>query len=147
MSAILEQLGLDKTFFYQLAIFAVFFILLGQVYFKPFLKLFELRHKKTVEDKEAAERMMAQAQSKLDEYNRRLSEVRQSTRKDIEDILTQARKEESALLAHAREEAKKITQEAAESVAAQGDKLRKDLEIDVEGMANTISERLLSRKV
>lgn len=147
MNAILEQLGLDSTFFYQLAIFTVLFFLISKVYFKPFLKLIETRHKKTVEDREAAERLMEQAQARFDEYQRRLTEERAAARKEFEEVLNQAKKEENALLSHAREEAKKITQEAAESAAAQRDKLRRELEVDVESIAHNISERLLSRKV
>lgn len=147
MTAILEQLGLDQTFFAQLIIFAVLFFFLSRVYFKPFQALFEMRHKKTVEDREAAERLMVQAQKLFDDYKNRLAEERSVARKEFEETLDQAKKEESKLLAHAREEAKKITQEAADSVAAQSEKLRKQLETDVEGIAQSISERLLSRKV
>lgn len=147
MSAILEQLGLDQTFFVQLAIFAALFALLSTTYFKPFLKLFEARHQKTVEDREAAERLMAQADQKLEAYRQRLQEEKAAAKKEYEDILNQAKKEEAALLSHAREEAKKITQEAADAVAAQGEKIKKQLEGDIESLAKTISEQLLSRKV
>lgn len=147
MSAILEQLEINNTFFIQLAIFAVLFFILSAVYFRPFLRLFEARHQKTVADREAAERLMIQADAKFEEYRTRLAHERQSARKDYEAVLADAKKEESAILAHAREEAKKITQEAAESVNAQREKLKADLQADIEGMARTISEKLLSRKV
>lgn len=146
MSAILEQLELNQTFFIQLAIFAALFFILSQTYFKPFLELFEARHKKTVEDREAAERLLQQADAKFDEYQRRLVQEKAAAKKEYEEILGQAKKEEAALLSHAREEAKRITQEAADSVAAQREVLRKKLEVDVEGLAQSISERLLSRK-
>lgn len=147
MSAILEQLELNQTFFIQLAIFAVLFFVLSQTYFKPFLELFEARHKKTVEDREAAERLLQQAESRFEEYQRKLIQEKSIARKEYEEILTQAKKEEAALLSRAREEAKRITQEAADSVAAQRETLRKQLEADVEGLAQNISERLLSRKI
>ncbi len=147
MSAILEQLGIDHTFFYQLALFAVLFIVLANVYFKPFQKLLDARHKKTVEDREAAEKLMAQAEAKFEEYKRRMAEERLAAKKDYEAILAEAKKDEAAILAKAREDAKRITQEAADSVSAQREGLKKQLEIDVEGMAHAISEKLLSRKV
>ena len=120
---------------------------MNAVYFKPFLRLFEARHQKTVADREAAEKLMAQADSKFEEYKLRLAEERQAARKEYEAALVEAKKEESKILAHAREEAKKINLEAAESVALQHDKLKADLEADIEGMARSISEKLLSRKV
>jgi F-type H+-transporting ATPase subunit b len=146
VSAILEQLGIDQTFFVQFGIFAVLFAILNQVYFKPFMRLFEARHQKTTADREAAERMMNEAQAKLEEYKKKLGEERAIARKDYDAIIDQAKKEEAALLASAREEAKKIAQQAAESVSQQRDHLRKQLEADVESIALAISEKLLSRR-
>lgn len=147
MSAILEQLELNQTFFIELVIFAVFFTVIKHVYFKPFLNLIEMRHKKTVADREAAERMMAQAQLRLEEYKNQLVQERQNARKHFEEILNQAKKEEAKILSQAREEARKITQAAADSVTEQSETLKKQLELEVESMAQAISEKLLSRKV
>ena len=146
MSGILDQLGLDRTFFYQFATFAVLFFLLGNIYFKSFLKLFEARRKRTVEDREAAEKLMAQAQTKFDDYKRRLAEERAGTKQEFERLLADARKEEAAILSHARGEAKKITQDAVESVQQQRELIKKQLDADVETLAKSISEKLLLRK-
>ena len=147
MSAILEQLEINQTFFIQLVIFAVLYFVLSAVYFRPFLRLFEHRHEKTVADREAAERLMAQANAKFDEYKARLSEERQAAKKDYDNVIAEGKKQEAEILAHARGEAKKIGQEAADSVLAQRQRLKSELEADIEGMARTISEKLLSRKV
>ena len=146
MGAVLEQLGLDRTFFVQLGIFVILFLLLSRVYFKPFLRLFEARHKKTVEDRETAERLMQQARARFDEYTQRLADERLASRREYEALLNEAKKEEAAILLQAREEAKKITQEAAESVSRQRDQLRKQLESDVEALSRSVSEKLLSRQ-
>ncbi len=143
---LLKQLGFDNTFFVQIIVFALVFFLLSKLFFKPFLQLFELRHRRTVSDQEAAEKLMAQAEAKLAEYRDRLSEERAKSRKEYEAILETARKEEAKLLSHAREEAKRLTQEAAESVTKQRDLLRKQIEADVESLAQSISEKLLARK-
>lgn len=146
MSAILEQLEINGTFFTQLVIFAVLFFILSRVYFRPFLGLFDARHQKTVADREAAERLVIQADAKFEEYKTQLAQERQAARKEYDAVMTEAKKQEAVILAHAREEAKKITQEAAESVASQRGKLKAELEADVEGMARAISDKLLSRK-
>ncbi len=146
MSAI-EQLGLDQSLFVLLAIVSVLYFILTPLYFRPFLRLFALRHKRTVEDREAAENMVKQADAKLEEYKKRLSEERQAAKRELDAALEQAKKEEAALLGAARDEARKITHEAAESVAKQRDQLRKQLELDVEVLARNISEKLISRKV
>lgn len=147
MNALLDQLGLNSSFFIEFALFFFLFLILSRFYFRPFLKLFEARHKRTVQDREAAEKLLAQANSKLEEYKRLLTEERAATKKEFDVALQEAHKQEEELLAKAREEAKKITQGAAESVHRQREELKKQLEKDVETISQTISERLLSRKV
>lgn len=146
MNAILDQLGLNNSFFVELGIFAVTFVILSNLFFRPFLKLFEARHKKTVEDREAAEKLLSQANAKFDEYKRLLTEERIAAKKEYDLALAEARKQESDLLQQAREEAKKITQDAADSISRQREQLKKHLEADVEAVAQSVSERLLSRK-
>ena len=147
MGDILEQLELNQSFLIQFAIFAVLFLILANLYFKPFMKLFAIRHKRTIEDREAAEKMMAEADLKFEEYRKRLHEERTRAKQEFEKIVTDARREEAAILGHAREEAKKITHEANESIAKQRENLKHQIEADIESLANGISERLLSRKV
>lgn len=146
MEALLNQLGLDNTFFVELAIISVLFFALSHFYFRPFLKLFEARHKKTVEDREAGARLMAQAQGKLEEYKRLLADERLLNKKALDGALAEAKKSEAELLLEARNEAKKITQEAADSVNQQRENLKKQLQSDVDDLAKSISDRLLSRK-
>jgi len=147
VDALLNQLELNNSFFAEFAILAFLFITLSQLFFRPFLKLFEMRHKRTVEDKEAAERLILQANGKFEEYRRLLAEERTVAKKEYELALAEARKQEAEILGHARDKAKKITQEAADSVNSQREQLKKQLETDVESVAQNISERLLSRKV
>lgn len=147
MGEIIEQLGLDHSFFIEMAIFAGLFFILSKLYFKPFMNLFEIRHKRLVEDREAAEKLMIEADAQFEQYKKRLADERTIAKKEYEAIVAEARREESHMLAKAREEAKKIQQEANDSIHHQREQLKKQLEADVEGLANGISERLLSRKV
>ena len=146
MSAILEQLELNQTFFIQFGLFCVLFFFLSRFYFKPFLKLFKHRHERTVADREAAEKMIAEAKTKFEEYRTEITQERSKLRAEMEATLNQARQAESQLLAVAREEAKQITQEAADSVSKQREALRKQLEADVDAIAKSISETLIPAK-
>ena len=147
MGDILEQLELNQTFLIQFAIFAVLFLILANLFFKPFMNLFSIRHKRTIEDREAAEKMMTEADARFEEYRKRLHDERLNAKAEFEKIVTAARKEEASIMGHAREEAKKITQEANDSIAKQREQLKKQIEADIESLAHGISERLLSRKV
>lgn len=144
MSEILEQLELNHTVFIQFALFALLFVLLGQIYFKPFLKLFEIRHKKMVEDKKSAEKLVDQANAKFAEYEKKLTEERILARKEYDALVLATKAEEAELISHARSEAKKITKEAFDSVASQREQLKRQLEVDVESIAQQVSKTLLT---
>ena len=146
MTAILQQLGLDSTFFTQLAVFFVLFAFLGQVFFKPFLRLIEERHRRTVEDRDSAEKMMASADAKMQEYQARLQAARAQARAEMESVLAAAKAEEAKILGSARDEAKKIAQQTAAELDAERARVRVQLEMDAEALATAISDKLLVKK-
>jgi len=147
LAEVANQLGLNPTYFVQLGLFGALFLVMSGVYFRPFLRLFENRHKRTVEDREAAERIVADANGRFEQYQQLLTAARQGARQEYEAALSKAKLQEAEILAAARKEARRITQEAAADIEKQRDLLRKDLEKDVESLAASISERLLvSRK-
>jgi len=146
VTAILQQLGLDSTFYTEFAVFFVLFLFLGQIFFKPFLALFEERHRKTVQAKEEAAAMTASAQAKLEEYQAKLHEARVEARKAIDETLLAAKTEESKLLAAARDEAKKLTQQVSVEIEAERSRIQGQLQRDAESLATAIAETLLVRK-
>ncbi len=146
MGPILQQLGLDQTFFIQFAIFFFVFLVIPNLFFKPFQKLIERRHERTVEDKEKAQQLVVQADLKFEEYKTKLAQERIRARAEFEKVISQVKAEEAAILNEARAEAKKITQAAAEKIQEQSVQLRRALEADVESMAIQISETLLKRQ-
>ena len=141
---ILQQLGLNSTYFVQLGIFIVLFTYLMRVYFKPFQQLFDKRYRRTVQDQEAADKLAKEASEKLEEYKRALSEARIEGRREYEEILSQAKKQEAEILARARNEAKSITQEAVAEMENQKAALQKELDASVNEFAKSISEKLLA---
>lgn|GEM_PF-4938766 len=144
--AILQQLELNQSFFVEFFIIAALFSVLGPLFFKPFMNLLAERRKRTVDDREEAAKLMAEAEAKFEEYKKRMADERTKARHEYELLVDQAKKEEALILGGARAEAKKITQEAADSIQKQREALRKQLDADVESLAQQISEKLLSRK-
>ena len=146
MGSLFQQLGLDSTFYIQFVIFGVVYVVLSTLFFKPFLKLFEARHKRLVEDREAAEKLVSQADSKFEEYKARLTAERTEARKEYDLLILRAKKEEQEIIGAARDQAKKITQEAADSVLKQKEQIKAQLETEVEGLARTIADSLLDTR-
>ncbi len=146
MAAILAQLGLDQTFFIQFAVFTVIFFIIPNVFFKPFQRLIESRHEKTVADRERAEELVKQATAKLEEFRARMAEERTRARGEYEKAIAEVKAEENRILGAAREEAKKITQTSLEMIQSQTTQLKRSLEADVEGFALQISDMLTKRQ-
>lgn len=146
VAAIIAQLELNQTFFYQFAVFTVIFFIIPNVFFKPFQRLIDSRHQKTVADREKAEELVKQANSKLEEFRFRIAEERSRARAEFERVMLEVKQEESRVLTVAREEAKKITHAALENIQAQSTQLKRSLEADVEGLALQISDLLTKRQ-
>ena len=145
MAEILAQIGIDQTLYVQFAVFAVIFLIVPTLFFRPFMKLLEARHQKTVTDRERAEELVKQANAKLEEFKTRMTEERVRARAEHERVIAEVKQEEARILGVAREEAKKITQVSAESIQNQSTQLKRALEADVEGLALQISDMLTKR--
>ncbi|MBS1963389.1 MAG: ATP synthase F0 subunit B [Bdellovibrionales bacterium] len=145
MAEIFAQLGIDQTFYMQFAIFVALFLVLPPLFFKPFQKLIEARHQKTVADRERAEELVKQANAKLDEFRTRMTEERARARAEHERVISEVKAEEAKIVGVAREEAKKITQMSLENIQNQSAQLKRALEADVEGLALQISDMLTKR--
>jgi len=143
VAAILEQLGLNQTYFYQLGIFLVAFLLLSQLYFKPFLKIIEARNKAIHQNREEADAAIAQAKEMLESYQTQIRAERQAAKKQLEDALADARKEEEKVLSAARAEARDIALGAAQELAKQEAQIRSHLAVEVESIALQLSKKLL----
>lgn len=146
MAAIIEQFGLDQTYFILIGVFIVVYLILTRTFFRPFQELIEYRYRKTVEDRQTAERLAAEAEAKLKEYQERLHEARLEARKAMDDLLAEARAKETEMYNHAREEAKRITQEALAQVQRDKQALQAQLQGEVEAFAWQVSEKFLGRK-
>lgn len=144
MLSIFHALGVNSTVFVQFGIFVVFYFIAGRLFFRPYARLFEYRRKETVDDRLAAERMLARAEEKLSEYQKRLDEARQSARTHLEDVAKAAHSEEARLISEARNEGKQVLQRAGDLT----ERIRKDLEpqLDAESLklAKQTTEKLLA---
>ena len=146
LSSLSEQLGINSTFFVQLAIVVFFLTAMRVIFFKPFQALFDARHQALVEDAKAAERMIIQANEKLSEYQKILGEARKSAQREVDAQLSKAKEEENKIISAARDEVKKIFQEASQQVESQKTKIRQELESSVDSMATQVVQNLLSGK-
>jgi len=147
MQETLQQLGINQTVFVQFGLIIILFVLLTKIYFKPFLKLFEQRHNRTIGDTNAAKKLLDEANAKFKEYETKITDARRAAQAEFENNLAEARKEEARLLAAAREEMKKINQQAAQEVQNQRNKIKEELKGELNLLAKSVSNKLISREL
>jgi F0F1-type ATP synthase membrane subunit b/b' len=143
--AILQQLGLDITVFYQFALFTVIFLVLPFLFFRPFQSLIELRLARTIEDQKKAEELTKLAQDKMKEYREKITLERVKSRAEFEKFVSEVKLQEAQILSEARNKAKEITQSTIEQLNQQSTQLKRSLEADVEGLSLQISDLILKK--
>jgi F0F1-type ATP synthase membrane subunit b/b' len=144
LTGIIEQLHLDGTFFIQLGIAFVLTVYLANTFFKPFLNLFEIRYKKTVEDRKTAALLVEQANSKMDEFSKTFDLRKKAVREAFENEINAAKKLESTLLAQSRDKAKQISKAANDKLTNEREVIKNQLLTHVDSLAGDLSKRLLA---
>lgn len=140
----IDQLGLNQTYFYQLGLFLVAFVILRATYFGPIARLIDLRHKRTVADNAEAEKLEQQNATQIQDFKDRLSVVRLEIRMERDKAIAEARKQDAQVIAQAREDAKKITQEAVAQAEAARSTALKSLGSEIDSLASGLTKKLLS---
>lgn len=145
MDSIIQQLGINETFFYQLGIFTVFFALIRISFFKPFYRLIELRSQKTGTDLSRAEQTLAEVKAQLEKYESTIGAERLAAKQELDRALGEVKQEGSKIIGEARASARASIQAASEAAAKESTDLRRQLEVDVESLSVRVTEMLLSR--
>jgi F0F1-type ATP synthase membrane subunit b/b' len=138
------QLGVNHTYFYQLAIFIITLVLLSQQVFKPFVELLAQREAKSkgTEGLAAEENKRAAAlQSAYEDTARTLSG-------DIKVIFDSYRQQASSeyekIVSKARQEAMQLVEEARHRVSAEVGDAAKHLKEEAPLVAQAISSKLIA---
>ena len=99
MSQILEQLEINNTFFYQFILFGVFFLVLSQLYLKPFQRLIEKRNQKLTDDVHSSAELLKNIEAQLALYEKTLSQSRADAAKAYDAAMAEVRAREDAAIA------------------------------------------------
>ena len=146
MTEIFEQLEINNTFFIEFLLFGVFFILLSGVYLKPFQKLIERRAHKLKDEVQGSADLLKEVESKLTEYEKELSKVRQESLKNYEKALSEVKAKEDAAINSFKDELKRDYTKAAEQLQAERQKVETELKVQVTQFADALAERAMSGK-
>jgi len=140
-------IDIDFTVFVQFGLFLLLFYVANKLLFQPYLKLRE-RRKAGIEGSRAeAERMTAQADAKLADYEKQLAAARNRANEEGRKVRTEAVAHEKDVTDKARAEAQKAIDEAAEKMKQETEAARLQLLPQANTLAKQMATKLLGREV
>lgn len=140
-------IDIDLTVFVQFGLFLLLFWAANKLLFQPYLRLRE-RRKAGIEGARAeAERMSAQADAKLADYEKQLAAARDRANEEGRKVRAEAAAHEKEVTDKARAEAQKAIDEAAAKMKQEVEAARLQLLPQANQLARQIASKLLDREV
>lgn len=140
-------IDIDGTVFIQFAIFLVMLVVSNKLLFQPYLKLRARRAEGIDGARASAERMTAEADAKLADYEKQLALARNRSGEEQRKIRAEANAHEREVTSTARATTAKGLEEARARVDAETAAARKDLLPRAEELGREMAKRLLGREV
>ena len=140
-------IDIDGTIFIQFGLFLVMLVVANKLLFQPYLRLRERRAEGIEGAKAEAERMTAEADSKLVDYERQLGAARAKASEEQRKIRGAANAHEREVTTTARATAAAALEEARDRVRTETEAARKELMPRAEQIGNQRAARILGREV
>jgi F-type H+-transporting ATPase subunit b len=140
-------IDIDLTVIVQFALFLVLFVVANRLLFQPYLQLRERRKAGIEGAREEAERMTAQADARLADYEKQLAEARDRGNEERRKVRAAAARHQQEVTDQARAAAQKATDEAQATMRRETETARGQLMPQADALARAISAKLLGREV
>lgn len=140
-------IDIDLTVFVQFALFLILLAVSNKLLFQPYLALRERRKAGIDGARAEAERMSAQAEAKLADYEKQLAAARNRANEEGRKVRAEAANHEKDVTDKARAEAQKSMDEATSKMRQEAEAARLQLLPQANTLARQIASKLLGREV
>jgi F-type H+-transporting ATPase subunit b len=140
-------IDIDWTVVVQFGMFLILFFIANKLLFQPYLRLRERRRAGIEGARAEADRMTAQADAKLADYEKQLASARDRANEAGRSVRAEAAAHEKQVTDQARATAQKAMSEAQARVRAETDAARLALLPQANALAKQIASKLLGREV
>ncbi|MCX5748583.1 MAG: ATP synthase F0 subunit B [Proteobacteria bacterium] len=140
-------IDIDLTVVIQFGLFLILFFVANKFLFQPYLKLRALRKRETDGARVEAERMTAEADAKLADYEKQLTVARGKANDEAAKVRSEAAAHERETTEKARVASVTALDEAQAKVRTETEAARKELMPQADALARTIASKLLGREV
>jgi F-type H+-transporting ATPase subunit b len=140
-------IDIDLTVFVQFGLFLILFLVANKLLFQPYLALRERRKAGIDGARGEAERMTAQADAKLADYEKQLASARNRANEEGRKVRAEATTHEKDVTDKARAETQKSIDEATAKMKQETEAARLQLLPQANTLAKQIASKLLGREV
>jgi len=140
-------IDIDWTVLVQFGLFLLLFVVANALLFQPYLRLRERRKEGIDGARAEAERMTAQADAKLADYEKQLAAARSRANEEGRKVRGEAAAHEKDVTDKARTEAQKAIDEATARMRQETEAARLQLLPQANTLARQIASKLLGREV
>jgi F-type H+-transporting ATPase subunit b len=143
----LPLIDIDLTAVVQFCLFLLVYLVANKLLFQPYLALRERRRSGIDGAREEAERMTAEADAKLADYQKQLAIARDKANEEARKIRAEAAAHEREVTEKARAQAQAAIDEAQSKMRADTEAARAQLLPQADAIARSIASKLLGREV
>jgi F-type H+-transporting ATPase subunit b len=140
-------IDIDLTVLVQFGLFLVMFLVTNKLLFQPYLRLREKRAAGIEGARAEADRMAAEADAKLADYERQLGAARDRAAEEARKIRADASAHERDMTGKARAAATAALEQATARVRSETDAARAELMPQAQALSRQMVARLLGREV
>jgi len=140
-------IDIDLTVLVQFGLFMLLFIVANKFLFQPYLKLRAHRKTETEGARAEADRMTAEADAKLADYEKQLAKARANATTESDKVRAEAAQHEREATDKARVAAVAAIEEAQAKVRKETEAARAELMPQADVIAKSIASKLLGREV
>lgn len=145
--ALLKSLGIDSTLWIHVVCFAVAYLSLSNLVFKPYLKALNEREKRTIGGEEQANLILNEANEINSAYEAKAKVIAASIRTEYENNRLAAVKESEALLAAARSEASALIEKSRQKIQTEIGTARSLLAAEVPVITSAIASTMAGKEI
>ncbi len=142
-----RKMDLDRTILIQLGLLLFVLVTVGNLLFKPFLRIIELREKSITGAKAEGAALIAQAAEKDAELHRALDDTRRKAMAERNRLIADAQKAERQILDGAQADAQRKLESARTVLAASQQDISAKLKSSTQELARGIAGKVLQRDV
>lgn len=140
-------IDLDGTIWIQLGLFAIAFLVLRPLIFRPMIALFEARENAIEGSKLEALRLQDEASAESEEFEVEMRRIRLQAGEERDRLRAEGKHLERAVLDRVRQETDKQLAEADSKLETEAAKLRADIDRGIPALARQIATKMLNREI